>query len=180
MNRYQMKTNTIPFYVKQEQSPLNSEINGGIDIKAISLDHGVYNDVKIEGNNISVVVLLRYQNVLFVCPGDIEPAGWNILWATHGIGLSTMIQEVDIRVLVAPHHGRKSGYSDAMMQAISPHLVIVSDVYGESETHPNYHSKPLGINFSDGDIVKYYSTKSGGRVQITISETERIFGQYDR
>ena len=168
-----------PYIVKQAQSPINSDNNGGVEIKPISLDHGNYNGVEIEGNNTSVVVLLRYQDVLIVCPGDIEPSGWDTLWSFHCADIRSMIEGTDIRVLVAPHHGRKSGYSEAMILAIEPHLVIVSDVYGASETHPRYYDKPMGITFSNGGSVKYYSTKTGGRVQITISESGRIFGQYD-
>ena len=166
------------FDVGWEQSPVNSVNNGGVKIGTYCLDYGNYGGIKIESNNTSMVVLLRYQDVVIVCPGDIEHTGWEVLWSLYNAGIISIIEGADIRVLVAPHHGRVSGYSDAMMDAINPHLAIISDVYGESETHPSYYKKPLGIKFSDGNVVKYYSTKRGGQVQITISETERIFGQY--
>ena len=179
---YQMDYKTInnryTGTVEWAQHPQNSNNNGGVEIKTFSLDHGYYDDIKIENNNTSIVVLLRYQGVLFVCPGDIEPIGWEVMWSQYNADISSMTG-TDIRVLVAPHHGRKSGYSNMMMEVIKPHLAIISDVYGDSESHRNYYTEPLGVKFSDGDVIKYYSTKRGGRVQITISETQRIFNQYD-
>ena len=41
------------------------------------------NGASIEGNNTSVVVMLLYEGVLFVCPGDIEPPGWHVRWDSH-------------------------------------------------------------------------------------------------
>jgi competence protein ComEC len=51
-------------------------------------------------------------------PGDIEEPGWRRL----------LERSVDLRadVLVASHHGRRSGYLEAALQAISPTFVVVS------------------------------------------------------
>ena len=176
---YKTTNNRNMYPVEWAQSPLNSDNNGGVEVRSLSLNHGNYGGLKIENNNTSIVVLLRYQGVLIVCPGDIEPVGWDLLWSFHSMTIESIINGADTRVLVAPHHGRISGYSDSMMASIKPHLVIISDVYGDSETHSSYYNKPLGITFVNGHIVKYYSTKRKGRVQISISETERSFGQYE-
>ena len=130
-------------------------------------------------NNTSIVVMLLYEGVLFVCPGDIEPNGWKELWRINGNSYSNLIARANWRILVAPHHGRKSGYSEEMVEIIRPHVVLISDVWGQSETHPYYRRSPIGITFPDGDTVKYYSTKRSGRVRIQVSESSLIMGQYD-
>jgi len=167
--------------VPESESPTNPERNGSVRYTIHALDHGTrVNSATIEGNNTSLVVMLLYENVLFVCPGDIEPLGWCELWLRHAASFCSLIDDAHYRFLVAPHHGRKSGYCKAMMDAIQPHATFISDVWGDSETHPAFRSDPLGVRFRSGDTVKYYTTKRGGRVQLVVSATELNINQYDR
>ena len=69
-------------------------------------------------------------------PGDIEPLGWRELWKRHGASYRTLINDAHWRFLVAPHHGRKSGYCKDMMDTIRPHATFISDVWGDSEDPP--------------------------------------------
>lgn len=172
-NRY---TYSVPF----DHSPTNPECNGGVRYAVRSLDHGTrVNGAVVVRNNTSVVVMLLYRGVLFVCPGDIEPLGWQELWRHHAPTFRTLIEDAEYRFLVAPHHGRKSGYCKAMMDAVHPHVTFISDVWGASETHPAFRSDPLGIQFRSGETVRYYTTKRGGRVQVIVSSTEFSIKQYD-
>lgn len=156
--------------VSYSENPTNPERNGGVRYAIHALDHGTHvNSATIEGNNTSVVVMLLYEGVLFVCPGDIEPLGWCELWRRHAESYRSLIDDAHCRFLVAPHHGRKSGYCKAMMDAIQPHVTFISDVWGDSETHPAFRSDPLGLRFRSGNTVKYYTTKRGGRVQVAVS-----------
>ena len=167
--------------VPPDQRPTNPERNGGVRYAVRSLDHGTrVNGASIEGNNTSVVVMLLYEGVLFVCPGDIEPLGWQELWRCHGAAYRGLIEDANCRLLVAPHHGRRSGYCKAMMDAVRPHATFISDVWGTSETHPAFRSDPLGVRFRSGETVKYYTTKRGGRVQVIVSSTVISIEQYDR
>lgn len=133
----------------------------------------------IEGNNTSIVVMLLYEGVLFVCPGDIEPLGWRELWSRHAASYNALINAARCRFLVAPHHGRKSGYSREMMEAIQPHATFISDVWGDSETHPAFRSDPLGIRLPSGETIRYYTTKRAGRVQVIVSGAGFSVDQYD-
>ena len=169
------------------EDPANPACNGGIRYAIHSLDHGtrvngstLLGSAVIEGNNTSIVVMLLYEGVLFVCPGDIEPLGWRELWRCHAASYRALIDAAHCRFLVAPHHGRRSGYSRDMMEAIQPHATFISDVWGDSETHPAFRSDPLGVRFRTGDTVKYYTTKRAGRVQLVVSATEINIDQYDR
>lgn len=172
-NRY---TSSVP----RDRSPTNPERNGGVRYAVHSLDHGTrVNGASIEGNNTSIVVMLLYQGVLFVCPGDIEPLGWHELWRRYESRYRPVIDEADWKFLVAPHHGRKSGYCKDMMDAVQPHVTFISDVWGASETHRAFRTDSLGVRFRSGETVKYYNTKRGGRVQVTVSPTELTVEQHD-
>ena len=65
--------------VPQNESPTNPDYNGGVRYAIHSLDHGtrvngstILGSAVIEGNDTSLVVMLLYQGVLFVCPGTLS------------------------------------------------------------------------------------------------------------
>ena len=174
---------TVP--ITHAVSPINPNCNGGVRYATHSLDHGtrvngstVLGSAVIKGNDTSIVVMLLYEGVLFVCPGDIEPLGWRELWRRHAASYRALIDDAHCRFLVAPHHGRKSGYCRDMMEAIQPHATFISDVWGASETHPAFRNDPLGVRFPSGDTVRYYTTKRAGRVQVAVSATGFNINQY--
>ena len=175
-------TAAIPY----KESPTNPDYNGGVRYAVRSLDHGTHvngtglqGGAAIEGNNTSLVAMLLYEGVLFVCPGDIEPVGWRELWRRHEASYRALINDAHCRFLVAPHHGRKSGYCKDMLDVIQPHATFISDVWGDSETHPAFRRDPLGIQFPSGETVKYYTTKRAGRVQVVVSANSVNIDQYD-
>ena len=166
-------------------SPTNPNCNGGVRYATYSLDHGtrvngstILGSAVIEGNDTSIVVMLLYEGVLFVCPGDIEPLGWCELWRRHAASYRALSDDARCRFLVAPHHGRKSGYCRDMMEAIQPHATFISDVWGDSETHPAFRNDPHGVWSPSGDTVRYYTTKRAGRVQVVVSATGFTIDQY--
>jgi beta-lactamase superfamily II metal-dependent hydrolase len=155
-----------------EKNPRNPEVNGGIEIIV------GYNDYsqEITGNNTSLVALYHYAGWLFACPGDIEDTGWKKLWSVRGKDFEPLINKSKWRVLVAPHHGRSSGFSQAMMDNIRPDLVIISDVHGQSETDRRFRENPQGLKIivapeSETKLCKYISTKGAGRVRFDITNT---------
>ena len=183
----QISTTGSPPQFPHNESPTNPDYNGGVRYAIHSLDHGtrvtgstLLGSSAIEGNNTSIVVMLLYEGVLFVCPGDIEPLGWRELWSRHAASYRALIGDAHWRFLVAPHHGRKSGYCREMMEAIQPHATFISDVWGASETHPAFRSDTLGVRLPSGDTVRYYTTKHAGRVQVVVSATEINIDQYDQ
>ncbi len=168
--------------VKWGNSPCNPTVNGGVEVKV------AYNDYseEVTGNNTSVIALYHYANWLFACPGDIEDAGWMRLWSAKQAEFEPLISKSKWRVLVAPHHGRHSGYSQAMMDNINPQLVIISDVAGESETDRRFRENPPGLNLTvapeaEKRLWKHLSTKGAGRVrfEITSAGGYRKIHQYE-
>lgn len=163
------------------ESPTNPDRNGGVQYAIHFLDHGILADspsllgrAPIKGNDTSLVVMLLYQGVLFVCPGDIGPPGWRELWRSGKKSFQTLIKAARIRLLVAPHHGRESGYCDDMMDAVQPDAIFISDAWGQSPTHRAFREKPYGIRSPSGEVVRYYTTKRGGAIQAIVSSVGAV------
>ena len=159
--------------VSKNECPTNPNYNGDIEYRQHYLRYGNFSDgSKLEGNNTSIVTFMLYQEVLFVYPGDIEPKGWNELWKQNNQDLSNFIAPAKVKILVAPHHGRKSGYSEEMMDVIEPNIVFISDIWGDSETHPSYYSRPSGFKMPNGQSIKYLSTKTKGGILCTVNKLD--------
>ncbi len=159
--------------VEYEKNPTNPNFNGGIEYEIFSLSHGKFPDgCVLEKNNTSIVVFMLYKGILFVCPGDIEPKGWDFLWKQNYSKLEPFIKKSHKRILVAPHHGRESGYSEEMMQSIAPNLVIISDEVG-GQTDNRYYNMPIGLNFN-GESIKCLSTKTKGSVLLNVDQNGSI------
>ena len=74
-------------------------------------------------NNHSIVTVMTYSGVKFLLPGDNEPPSWCELLRDR-----QFVQAIEgTHVLVAPHHGRRSGYHGPLFEHISPLLTIISD-----------------------------------------------------
>ncbi len=81
-------------------------------------------------NNRSCVLLLEYDGLRVLLPGDIEKEREAQLlthpWLQH-----------PVTILVAPHHGSKSSSSAAWLQQLQPQLVLVSSGYRNRYHHPH-------------------------------------------
>ena len=146
--------------VPQGQEPWDSAWNGGVITVQCWLDWSEASNI----NDSSVVTFYRYKDWLFVLPGDIGPSAWDKLWLRHHLDISAMLRGTTARVLVAPHHGRSSGYSDSMIEAVNPHLIVVSDEHGKEPTDPRFRTKGLGLEH-DTDSLRLRP----------IPEIERLF-----
>ena len=167
-------------FIPEHELPINPNYNGGVDYKQYNLQYGRFsNGSKLEGNNTSIVTCILYQGVLFVCPGDIEPKGWAELWSQVSRDLHNFIAKAHTRFLVAPHHGRESGYSKEMMNSIQPHVVFISDKWGASTTHFAYYSEPLGLGMENNQIMRCLSTKTKGRILCQVNEKGFAINQFE-
>lgn len=173
------RTHTAP--VPSGIEPWNPQYNGGVEVRSCS---NAWSEV-IQGNDTSVVAFYAFGGWLFVFPGDIEDKGWKALWAEKQSKFAPLIQAAKWKVLIAPHHGRTSGYSQSMMDTIMPQLTIVSDAAGQSETDRRFRETPPGLNLkvrpsTEARLVKFLSTKQKGRVAFEISESgSYTLHQYD-
>jgi competence protein ComEC len=152
-----------------EVSPQNSAFNGGIEIKTRYLPTPRVSN----SNNYSVVAVYQYKSVLVVFPGDIDDSGWQQLQELVSADWNPIINRSSLRFLVAPHHGRSSGYSDAMMKFFSPHVCVICDGYGNGETDNRFRVNPIGVQWN-GSLTKYLTTKTSGRVLIRVDQSGNI------
>lgn len=150
--------------VNPGQDPRDPTFNGGVTVKHAYLN---FSDVtKI--NDTCVVIFYSFEGWLFICPGDIEASGWTSLWASFSATFKPLIDAARWKVLVAPHHGRTSAYSQEMIDTIKPNLILISDEHGLEPTDGRFREKASGLTLH-GEFAKYYTTKLGGRIQFKIS-----------
>ncbi len=124
--------------------PWNSLRNGGVTVMNSWLDRREVSNI----NDSSIVTFYQYQKWLFVMPGDIGDSAWQTLWERDKHRFDPLITGSKARILVAPHHGRPSGYSDAMIKNIRPHLIVISDEHGKEDTDPRFRTKGTGMEHS--------------------------------
>lgn len=155
--------------VEWENDPCNPDVNGGVRIKHAHLDWSEAETI----NNSSIVVAYQYQEVLVIFPGDIEDIGWRKLIAKNPNLFGELINASSTTILVAPHHGRESGYSQSMVDYFRPDLVIISDGYGAGETDARFRICATGLPI-DGEDKKFITTKTSGRKRISISSNGEL------
>jgi beta-lactamase superfamily II metal-dependent hydrolase len=121
-------------------------------------------------NNLSMATFIKFANVKFLFPGDLEKAGWRALLKNPAFVAE--LQYTD--VLVASHHGRENGFCEDIFRYFRPQVVVISDdkkQFETQETVPDYRNvllNPKGIPVdcngqlrqrhvlttrSDGDII---------------------------
>lgn len=93
-------------------------------------------------NNLSLLNIIEYEGFKLVTGGDVREEA-----------LQKYLEDPDVKrdlrgtdVLLAPHHGRKSGYCGDLFDIITPDLVIVSDKSGvdPSQTATDRYSRQAG------------------------------------
>jgi beta-lactamase superfamily II metal-dependent hydrolase len=105
--------------VSAPSDPRAASNNGGVGIESFFPTSCATSNL----NNHSVITVFSYASSKLLIPGDNEPASWDELLKREDFRKA--IKGTD--VLVAPHHGRDSGFSSALFEHISPRLTIISD-----------------------------------------------------
>jgi len=80
-------------------------------------------------NNNSLVVLLEFGRTRMLFTGDLQAEGEALLLAR--------VNDLRADVLTAAHHGSRNGTGDALLDAVRPHIVVVSAGGGEEHPHPD-------------------------------------------
>lgn len=150
--------------IEWEESPRNPSVNGGVRIES---DFLYWADAETI-NNSSIVVAYEYKGTLIVFPGDIEDTGWRKLLRKNPNLFGKLIEAASTVILVAPHHGRSSGYSQSMIDYFNPDLIVISDGYGAGETDSRFRTSANGLEIK-GVQRKFITTKTNGRKRITIT-----------
>jgi len=146
--------------------------NGGVNIQLFTPKSCATSNL----NNQSVVTVISYAGLKILIPGDNEPASWDEL-----LGRNDFLSSVkNTDILVAPHHGRDSGFSADLLEYISPRLAIISDGrHCDTSATDRYGMKMRGWTVNkrngekenrkcvttrnDGVIVVEFGTNTNGR-----------------
>ena len=102
-----------------QSSPRLPENNGDASIEVFSPAQSSHANL----NNHSIVTVISYCGVKILIPGDNEPPSWDELLKRSDFKAAI----ADVSVLVAPHHGRESGFHSELFNHFQPLITIISD-----------------------------------------------------
>ena len=113
---------------------------------------------------------MTYAGVKFLMPGDNEPPSWGELLADQNFTSSIE----GTHVLVAPHHGRASGFHAPLFERITPLLTIISDGrFVDTSATSRYSAKTKGWKVSrrNGPQVerKCVTTRNDGAIDVVVT-----------
>jgi len=124
-------------------------------------------------NNHSVVTVLEYAGIKIVIPGDNEDCSFQELMDLQSF--KDAIHEAHI--LLAPHHGRDTGFNNDFVSHINPLLTIVSDgARVDTSANARYSQKSQGLTVYKGngtsETRKCLTTNSDGEVTVLFGFNE--------
>lgn len=147
--------------------------NDGVSIDVFA-PQGGFQDV----NDFSLVSVVSYHGLKVVLFGDNGPKSIETL-----CGDTRFMQAIwGAQCMLAPHHGRVSGYSPMLGKCLSPELCLVSD--GRAVL-PNAVSAYDGLCRGKSVTVaganqfrKCLTTRSDGHIQMTVNPALAAYGPY--
>jgi beta-lactamase superfamily II metal-dependent hydrolase len=116
-------------------------------------------------NNLSLVTFVHGPGFSVLFTGDLERAGWLMLLRNP-----SFVRELAmVRILVASHHGRESGYCKEAFAHFAPDVVVISDDEIEFETQANCYAKHAkGISWNGGRETRFVlTTRCDGDIRIS-------------
>ena len=129
-------------------------------------------------NNTSFCIFFQYMGVVFFLPGDLESAGLDTLVQTS----ETFKQQLlATDILIAPHHGRSTGYSSAAFSGCEFRCVVISDgrvQYATQRASQFRHHVPNGLRFPGGKR-RVLSTRKDSMITFFPTPDNRLAVQLD-
>ena len=129
---------------------------------------------KSNKNNFSSIVVLKLGNAKVVVCGDNEKESFE-----------NLMKQTDFKeavknawVLVAPHHGRESGYYEEFVDLVKPDITIISDKSGtDTSASQKYTNKSKGYKVNNkltGEKKDRYclTTRKDGNIEVIFGETD--------
>lgn len=157
-NRY-----SSPISSTSPDSTTNPENWGGVEIQSFTPTSCNQNNF----NNHSIISVFKYANMKIVIPGDNEKCSFDELLEYESF--VSAISDAD--VLLAPHHGRESGFHADFVKLVNPRITVVSDGrFCDTSANPRYTAASRGwtVHKSDGSSRKRkcLTTASDGEVVV--------------
>ena len=122
----------------------------------------------MDTNNLSLVTVLRCKNTVFLIPGDVEKAGWQVL--VQDPTFVSWLPQID--VFIASHHGRENGFYAPLFDVLGcrPNCFVFSDSeirHATQEMTRIYAQRASGIQFG-GQTRYVLSTRNDGTLTWTL------------
>ena len=155
--------------VDPSENPFHANNNGGVEIQRFTPSSCATSNL----NNHSIVTIISHAQSKMIIPGDNEPASWDELLKRNDF--ISAIKGTDI--LVAPHHGRQSGFSSALFEHITPRLTIISDGrFCDTSATDRYAQKTQGwmVHKRSGgkEKRKCVTTRNDGVIVVEFGENQ--------
>lgn len=168
INKYLEINTNYSSEISTEENPFNAQNNGGVEFQFFSPVSCSTNNL----NNHSIVSVISHAHCKIIISGDNEPPSWNELLERDDF--KSAIERTHI--IVAPHHGRESGFSPELFEHINtPKLTIISDGrFCDTSATNRYSDKMEGWTVykrSGGEeIRKCISTRNDGVILVKFWE----------
>lgn len=114
-------------------------------------------------NNSSILRYLREKTCGILFCGDLEKAGWDYL-IKHEEKFISEIKKQGVNVLIAPHHGHKSGFPAALFDVIGDVDIVI-------------HSKDSEANKEGTDVSTQYSEHAIGHQYKSLNDKQLYLGK---
>ncbi|RLD36617.1 MAG: hypothetical protein DRI83_05175, partial [Bacteroidetes bacterium] len=131
-------------------------------------------------NNSSILRFIERQGVKILFSGDMETAGWD--WLIENDKPFVEIMQGGIDILIAPHHGHKSGFPSSLFEIIGNVKCVIHSKGSEgniegTDVSSQYSDNADGVNYknlNDKDIYrgKVLTTRSNGDIYIHVNGSD--------
>lgn len=122
-------------------------------------------------NDLSLVIFIKYGPFKILFPGDLEEAGWRALLERPDF----LAELADLDILVASHHGRRSGFCADIFEYCYPSAVVISDkpiMHDTQMTNPDYRQvvRDSGVVVrTTGRTRHVLTTRRDGWIQFNVA-----------
>ncbi len=173
------KINRYFDFVDSYNGPLSRHKDPGTDVPFNGLTAELFQTSscdKSNKNNFSAIVVLKLGNAKVIVCGDNEKESFEKLMTQSDFRNAVK----DAWVLVAPHHGRESGYYEEFVDLVHPYITIISDKNGtDTSASQKYTNKSKGYkvhNKLTGETEDRYclTTRKDGNIEVIFGETDSL------
>lgn len=112
-----------------------------------------------EYNNASYVILYNEYGRKILFPGDAEEDEWDVLLEKH----EEELQNID--VLIAPHHGRKSGGNDEFLDVLKPKLTLFGNAKSKDLNYDAWNHRRL-CHFTNNEGGTFVLAHNNGNIDV--------------
>lgn len=157
--------------------PASEDFAEGATFRSFQLDRTDVDGPRYKQmNNLSLITVIERYGFKLVTAGDLMTQGIETIIDDRE---DIMAAIADADVLIAPHHGRDSGYVNEFVDHIDPHIVFISDKPDNGNNASAYNRKPTGVrvlNERTGEVSddprNAITTRNDGRLRVRANTRE--------